>query len=894
MKMNTRRFIIILTAVTLLLLGSGLRADTIITDPKGGTLCFGKSTVKVDFGRANFDAELAKLHNTECLVMGVIDGRVVVANLDQTVNGPSQNKLFCVNLLGDGKAAFSGLVSDRINVTGNMTLANFIKTEKYNLAEKGYIPNNIRIVRGQLLAWTGKKLDGTAAQYILMTDQYQQGISVFEYRPVMTSGEQTNIHEVHFVRNILLPGPYTNHFVNVLDGIDPNAFRASGNTKEYPKTLAVWCKPDRRTGYSNTQLVAPTELLSCSVDDAVTELKIASHTSFPYDPFGPGTRFSQCENMLTGFMTAPNADGKLSYWACKLRFYQSMGSSSYAYSDVFVMPVVLSGNELRLGDKTVKCIWEKDFGNRYANLRQKWQEYGLDNPGLRVLFKKRSDNEVGITPALMPDSETYHRGNDKIGVCDALSSEELQMLNSKVSILGGVVPNSMEERMKRYARVQGWTVLRVFQGQPYLIAPESLPGGARPAKIYNQCSIAYGYEKTQLYEYSFNNGVMLSDTTAMAGKDLFFSKFEIGLKSTWEQKTNNVTNTEVTVGVNTEQRASEARSFDEGTVVFTQIKPRVGALAKIVPTKEAPTLSLQGDPAGKFQLVLVNSSLQQPVGTTAVQFQKFMCTNPAVTLEGSDGNAPIYRDFEDCTGKAIEPKLQTPYSVLSAGLLERPFSSLISTRRGGDPVVDETIGKILNWQSSNDVIADLQQFNSELGGVSAYAQAVKEGSDIPVQVDNGELRDSFSATTKYSVVRKDSSKLTRSHQKNLSYYWKLDLGLLTKDGSVETKVGTETVNTDTTKHKFDFGIGGWDGAPVNNQRSYYFFWVDIPTLKSYMASHTYELRAGANKGKYTNEVHRPGFIPIYCWENDQSFQLGVPWIPMPSQAKPSKTVSSSL
>lgn len=891
MKIPNPRLLSLLTAVTFLLLGSGLRADTVITDPKGETLCFGKSTVKVDFGRANFDAELTKLHNTECLVMGVIDGRIVVANLNQTASGPTQNKLFFVALLGDGKAAFSGLISDRINVTGSMTLKQYVKTESHNLAGRDYVPIPIRIVRGQLLPWTGKKSDGTPVQYVLMTDQYQKGISVFEYRKDSTVGETADIREIHFMRNVLLPGKFTNYNVNVLDGIDPNSFRDKDNTRQYPTALAVWCKPDLRTGAMNTQLVAPTQLLSCSVDDAVTTLTINSENSFDFVPFGPpGGDWSDCQNMLTGFMTAPDQNGKLSYWACKLSFYKSFWSSAYAYSDVFVMPLILSGNQLRFGNKSEKCVWEKDFNNRYTEMRGKWNEYYINNPGLRVLFKKRVDHEVGITPALMPDLEPYIRGHDKIGVCDSLTNEELTAMNGKVSIIGGPVPQSMEERMKRYARVQGWTVLRVFLGQPYLIAPQLEPGGVRPIRIYNQCSIAYGYEKTQLYEYSFNNGSTITDVTAMAGKDLFFSKFEIGLKSTWEQKTNNVTNAEVTVGVNTEQRASEARSFDEGTVVFTQVKPRVGAFAKIVPSKEAPALYLDGDPTGKFQLSMVNSSLQQPVGTTAVQFQKFMCTNPAVTLEGSDGIPPIYRDFQDRTGKPAEPTLQTPYSVLSAGLLERPFSSLISTTRGGAPVVDDTIGKILNWQASNDIIADIQQFNSDLGGVSAYAQAVKEGSSIPTQVDNGELRDSFSATTKYSVVRKDSSKLTRSHQNSLAFYWKLDVGMMTKDGSVETKVGTETVNTDTTKHKFDFGIGGWDGAPVNYQRSYYFFWVDIPTIKSYMASHSYELKTGSNKGKYTNEVHRPDFIPIYCWENDQSFQLGLPWIPMPSQSKHRKPV----
>jgi hypothetical protein len=105
-------------------------------------------------------------------------------------------------------------------------------------------------------------------------------------------------------------------------------------------------------------------------------------------------------------------------------------------------------------------------------------------------------------------------------------------------------------------------------------------------------------------------------------------------------------------------------------------------------------------------------------------------------------------------------------------------------------------------------------------------------------------------------------------------------------GEINYKGGVKEVNTDSEKNQFEIGIGGWDKAP-NYTRSYYYFNIDVPSIKSYMASHAYTLLSGENKGSYTNEVHRPAFIPAYCWLHNQSFMLGVPWIkPGVNSAKP--------
>ena len=61
MKITTPRILHILAAAMLLLAGSGLRADTLVTDPKGRTLQLGRSEVTVDFSATNFDPELKKL-----------------------------------------------------------------------------------------------------------------------------------------------------------------------------------------------------------------------------------------------------------------------------------------------------------------------------------------------------------------------------------------------------------------------------------------------------------------------------------------------------------------------------------------------------------------------------------------------------------------------------------------------------------------------------------------------------------------------------------------------------------------------------------------------------------------------------------------------------------------
>ena len=49
-----------------------------------------------------------------------------------------------------------------------------------------------------------------------------------------------------------------------------------------------------------------------------------------------------------------------------------------------------------------------------------------------------------------------------------------------------------------------------------------------------------------------------------------------------------------------------------------------------------------------------------------------------------------------------------------------------------------------------------------------------------------------------------------------------------------------------------------------------------------MLSHAYTLKCnseGKADGKFEKVAVRPTFVPKYCWDMNQSFVLGFPWIP---------------
>ena len=344
MKITAPRFLYLLTAVTILLSASGLRADTLVTDPKGRTLQLGRSTVKVDFSNTNFDPALKnyrlKNPNWPFLIMGMIDGRIVVADIDQ--NDPAtKNKLFYVTLLGDGIASFSGLIEDRIQLQGPVELSKFVRKEELEMPyEKSYEKAKtwIPYARGQLLQWIGVNRDGTPARHIFMIDGYQKEIDVFTLKDAALPGEPIGVQTLAFTRKLLLPGKYgvEGYEINALDCIDLNAFRdttsasaANAPTDPLPRALMIWCKPQNKTGWMNSQLVFPTDVLTCSVNDAVTDIQVIAQETRPYDTFSDALNGDDIDNVVGGCLTAPDEKGNLCYWFSDLRV------ENYAWSGEF-------------------------------------------------------------------------------------------------------------------------------------------------------------------------------------------------------------------------------------------------------------------------------------------------------------------------------------------------------------------------------------------------------------------------------------------------------------------------------------------------------------------------------------------------------------------------------
>ena len=536
--------------------------------------------------------------------------------------------------------------------------------------------------------------------------------------------------------------------------------------------------------------------------------------------------------------------------------------------------------------KTETSTYDSSWFNKdkMNGIEQHIEEAYFENPGPKISIADDAEKTVRIKPAPVEEWKFFKKsklvaGNDQNGVVELASQSEIDEVNRNIRIPGGAIPSNLSERLRRLAHVEGWTVLRVFLGQPYVAAPKLTPTDpVKPKMIYKECFISYKYEKSSLYQYAFNNGFSETLSIGASGKDKWgFAKFEAGVKSTYEYKYNKATNAEVSIGVNTKQVASGPSSFDQGTIVWTSVKPYISSLARLVPKKGVKNLTVNGDTTGAFNLLMVNASPQQDHANQVVSYQNFLCRNPAVTSEGADGTGKSYWDIPDWSNNPLSFK--TPYSVLSDGLVPRPVSSLIECNGAHDDVtVDNAIKLIQQWQSSNNIIADIQQFNSTDGGVSAYFGKVENGSITPTPLMDGAVRTGFNQTAAFSIVHKTETKVTRTHQTSFGFYWKFDfVGLLATKGEIASRGGSDEVNADSVKHQFEVSMGGWDAAP-SYKRTYYYYWVDISSIKSYMASHSYTLLAGDNKGAYTNEVHRPGFIPTYCWENNQSFMLGVPWI----------------
>ncbi|MEI6071335.1 MAG: hypothetical protein WCS31_06060 [Verrucomicrobiae bacterium] len=896
--------------MTACLLHSGLlpslRADTVISAPaprdqqkdppsRPVPLCLGQAIVRVDFSKANFDKDLAELkytnkdgkkENEPCLLIGMINGRLVAA--DALKNKCTNNRLFFVDLLDSKNALFSGLYEDCITVVPSKEgkqLSNYINDTV------AYSSDPLFNRRGQLLHWilpsTEPQKPEDVRQLVLMTDGYQKGgVDLWSLEPELDNkGKPIPCQKLQMTyKGRKLLGNYkdtkgSDLYVTALDCIDLNQFKASDNKTDYPKALIVWCKPEGCTGHDNLQLTAPKYVFSCMLEDdnPNNSIPVKNVNTLPFVGYTrPGDRDNTWQNIAGGSVVAPDKHGDLAYW-----FAKSEGKidGNYFRCDLISLefPIfwdakareVRLDSQLMAGSRFYRLHETTDSGLRHTMTR----EYNVEFPGPGFEFD--STKTVYLTTKAVPWCDEFLGGDTEIGSSDTLSDQQTQELNRSVTIKGGkVLLNDLPARLTRVKRCQGVQVKRVILGWPYVaMLAKDDPSTKGP-------SIEIKKSNTQIEENGFNNGLSCSFSASVHAGIEDVVGGSAGIKAGYEYKYDHTKDHSFTIAEEADYEALKndpdpKRAYAMGCVFVGKISPQFLRLSRVLPLIHQPYITVRGD-SGHFFCPAVGMSLAPEEGDHMTMVS-FLNSDPA-----NVGRLSTYQDRED--GQSTDlPRFQTDYAPMSDGLMKKPYGSLIQYINDNDLV--KKMDDIRAWQSENPIADDLIRFSRlKDSGVTPYGRT--EGNNPGCYVSNFNNGHTLSITTGSSDI------VTRTHEGFVGLCYSVSAG--TPLGGFKAKSECLYKGGSSTKHSKSeqntFTLHQPPACDATYQRWYYFFNIDVPSLKSYMLSHEYDLVCNSepldpkdpNKRKpktFKNQAVRPTFIPKYCWDLNQSFVLGFPWIP---------------
>ena len=920
----------ILLAAILASSPSVLRADTVIMVPPSNKdakvvspICLGQAIVEVDFSKANFNPKFSEpaFSKRPCLLMGMINGRPVVIDVDQNPEYPTFNTLYFVTIVDDKHASFSGLLEDCIGFEGFQGQKVWAYMNR-DIAFSGPPLNNRR---GQLLHWTFPPSDPTkpetAKQMVLMINGCQKGgVDFFSLMPdPVKSGNAQVIKKIKLVWN---KRRYLGNFdpdrlkgsdlyITSLDCIDLNGFKNADNNTNYNKTLVVGCKPDGMNGCDNLQLSAPKYLFFCPLENDVdAPIDVCGKYEFYLKPCKKPARDTDdgWDNVVGGFVMAPTNKGQLRYW-----FAISAGEKTHEWrNDHYWFAVNLTTNSIGLKyDENKKVVLPSTIGYNYQHSYKRtsskyWKTdaeplfeflmraYEVEFGGPRFVIEDDENNTVRLN-ACGPDYSQYQwkaYGDDKIGITESMSEKEINDLNKDIDILGGPInrdsdtPEAKAARLTRLNKMLGSTVFKVFLGWPYTAIPQK--DNAITEK-YPQFVVTKS--NTKITQQSYNDGVAANvEVGWVVGVDKIWG-FGLGVKSGYEFKYDRTKNNSIEVSESTivdalmkpESLEDAKRMYGSGVVFVTRVGPRITRVSNCIPFKGSKGLTIDdGNATPRFFCPTVGVQIDggsQGVLTTP----RFLCSDPS-----NMGRSDQYTDWEDRTNKEkSEKRFVTDYQPFTDGLLKRTVNSLIQYNPNDPADFDNKLDVIRKWQDANPLVKDIESFNSKGSGVSPYDQ------------DKGYFKGTFSNTAACSIIIGNNEVETYSNQGYLGIYanWTSHpLGGVTMKGDIVWKTGSSYVYTKSNKDAFMLNVPGH--GEKNKLWYYYIYNIDIPALKSYMLSHSYTLYCNerGTKGddaKFTNEAVRPTFIPKWSWENNQSFVLGFPWIPPGSVNTPQATASSN-
>jgi hypothetical protein len=931
--MKTLRKFLVIVAATV----TAATADTSITAPDGSQVCIGQTILQVPLDPAK------RSEANKCLLIGMIDGRFVVANTDQA-NPVTKGNLYFVQLASDTKANYSFLEQDRISFEYPGDLAAYgISTEAWEGAP-----------RGQIVEWAfpggkrmegGKTVDTPPKRMVLVINRYCRAIQAFDLTEVSANG--ITRYTLKSRKEITLPPKYSSMIITCLDVIDLNAFVLSPKDKPlekpYPWTLLVGCKPDRRTGIDNRQLNAPLHMLSCTLSETFTLQTIGEPINFYYEAVGdtnPTFSSGAFSNIIGGGLIAPAPDGSLCYYVAKGGgSITHMGRKTNMFS-ASVIPLTITMNpNTDLAPHLLPAHRLQGDSGTYAtgidaNYVVDTDDYWDGNIGTsdfrRYNFHATGPKismEGGKLSVLVAGKHDKTFGDNTVGQIDGAPAEEINKINKAASIpVEDAAKSDLVGRQRAIRLAQGTRVIAVLYGFPYLAIPErqSIPPEKNEAMkslfSANKTSVAM---ETDAYANGVSAALELGVGASKGGP---WEGTKVSAKSAYEYKNEKQRTTGVNVSVTTDYAPSPAAEkpfefFDAGCVISTGIQPTIQTISRIsaiegkskFPDRRVFVVGLEKDRTFQYSVCSLGLAQRGGAGFTV---ETFFLADPA--------KRTVMRSFKDDDGT-----FETDHSILSAGLTPRPISSLVRLRtQPGTPepkavqpvaapskdkapesvdtqppatpstpalavattttkvassemrIFEDTLQakmeEIRAWQKKSGLVAGLLQLlETPNSGVAPYSGSGDKGGQIGAGVFQG----SFATTDTFSITELASVIQTSTHTYSVGLAWEVSfatgpLAFFTKGevmyrGSQWSKYQKDSSGTLRIVKP---GIAGLPEYPTSLMAVS----VDVPALKSYMTTNDYPFE-GTTKTDRT--ARRPGFIPQFCWDEDQAFLLFMPFIP---------------
>ena len=875
----------------LALLASDLRADTVIKDPAGVNLCFGLSTLKVNLNMAYDQA--TSTSETTCILLGMIKGRCAVADPAQQNTGSAVTnhwgKIYLVDLIGGTNAVeharFSGLEQDIIKMPQQVIYGFFgwtpYKPSMFFSPNSFNYNNNVGTSypftgtpRCQILQWQNPLMTNQTNPQIAITfnnlDPILGNSGGVQFFSLVTSTNNGVPEQQLVYTNIAGLNKYA--IITAIDAIDVNPWSTTSNTATNNPALIIWANSN--TNASGAERFLPDTVYVLNQDTNTGYFSVTTNYAMPD---------TERKYAHGGFLTAPDGKGGLAYYFCQNQLEHSSGWN-YARSTIFSMPISSQGNAITLNSPQVFSQNDQYF-NSVGSTAGAFEHiigssldvlYTYTGPELDFINNTNNgsgfENEVHVRPSLMRETggEAHFNflNSDLVGFLSSVDTNTLDnSLNQQnLNFVGGPIPsNNVQGLVNRSLLTRGVQVQQVFLGFPYFALPVDKWGNPTVDANGNDFnpSIEGSSNNIHVYNESYNNGVSVSLQLGFGVKNIpVWGDSSAGVKGSFEYEfaKQNSASTEITTTM--KYKTTAWKDWSAGFVTYLELKPAVQKWCNLCWSSWLinngalqTNFSVGGNP--NFSWPLVSLSQDAATGSADAQtlwVQPFQLTNPTISTSGVD-----YPNTPDFSTSASPLVTNATYSALSDGLLPNPYTTLFTctTNQATNLTSLTAVHNIRAWESSNNILATLDTFQSDHAGVKKI----------------GEIRDSFNASHTLKIDYKESISDTHSYKYSAGLWWDVSSFVVSK-GEINYVGGQSFNNTFGKGSSFSIYMPSATTRAACT-REYYYYHIDISALKSWMATHTYTL-AGTT---HTNVAVRPNFIPIFCWNNDQNFDLGFPWLP---------------